>query len=205
MDLSRIALCVPGDINLLIDKELAGDSEQTLISLINGFSEMCQQKDAMNRSLEKKQYSEFYDGGVRVLVVKAPPITNDDNFEVWEDTSRVFDYPVVPLVKYTDYTLVDNGESGVIKRLNGAFTEGSHVIKIVYVGGLVLNTTTGIDVPADLRQAAAMQVAYWWKNRDQLGVQSLSMASGTVSFPSPSSWLDIVKKTVMNYRHFRSF
>lgn len=202
MDLSRIALCLPGDIKTLIDKELDAESEQTLIALINAFSEACQRRDAMNRLLEKKTYTEYFDGDCRLIVVQAPPIVDDNTLAVYEDVERQF---TTALVKYDDYSLLDNGENGAIKRLIGRFPYGAHIIKAVYNGGLVLNADGQITVPYDLRNACAMQVSYWFKNRNDLGLQSISMQSGTINLPNPSDFLLPVKKAILSYRHFRSF
>lgn len=69
---------------------------------------------------------------------------------------------------------------GCVISLISAFNvqpRGAALARVVYTGGYVLPGTSALpgqfSLPLDLEQAATDQVAYWFQNRDRLGLQRI--------------------------------
>ena len=212
--LSDIALCVPEDVKAIIDPRLSADSDQLLILLINGFSEFMEKDNGLNRSLKIRKYEEYFNGGRRSVVVSAPPIREDIDFEVWDDPARIFTDTQFKLVLDQDITV--NFEYGKIRRVNltgdertfihtPRFENNSRNVKVVYNGGIIHHDPTMriSIIPAALRQAAALQIAYMYKSRDILGISAQTVQGQSATFYSPMNLLPLVKSLIQGYIHFQ--
>lgn len=188
------ALCRPDDVRTYLDRDIGADRESLLVSLINQFSVLAEK--ITERTFAIRQYTELYSGPRKRLVVKAIPIDSTKPIEVKDGTtvlSRGVDYVV-------DY------EAGTIRRLGDLeFTEGQDNISVLYTGGIVTESSQGggDDVPWDLKGAAAMQVAWWFKNRSELGSSQITLSgAGAVRVDSPAQLLRPVRETLERYRRF---
>lgn len=215
------ALCSPEDVAGLIQQTAPkGEQLETLVRLINFFSEMVQGPQFLNRELARKSRTEYFDvdtGFWTPLVahpdwfqVKAPPISvNTDDppvptVQVWNSSERVYDAGSL-LVLYTDYAVT--AERGIVHSVAGCWQTGARAIKVIYTGGLVdppANAQGRPTGPADLRAAAAMQVAAWFQRKKDLGVDSMSFPQGgAIQLSDPTKLLMNVKQTLSRYRVFR--
>lgn len=204
--LSNIALCKVEDVTALIDPSIVGDNLQLIALLINDFSAWMEQY--LNRKLLKTTYTEILDGGKHILIVSAPPIVNNGTLRVYEDSTRVFDSSKL-LVLNKDYRVeYTNGAlrrvvDGDLRRPRYAFLALPQAVKVIYQGGLVANdeATGEIDVHPALRGACAKQVAYWFQNRQNMGLQSVSnLGNWAQSFSKPTDLLPGVASELSLFR-----
>lgn len=97
------------------------------------------------------------------------------------------------LVDATEYEVDD--QTGKLWRLLGTWWEGNRTVRVVYTGGLATATA---DVPDDLRMAAIKQVISAYKRRDDIGLQSKSADSQSVTIFDTDLIIKPVK-TVLDY------
>lgn len=214
------ALCAPEDVSRIIQGSAPGGNQlEEIIRLINHFTEMAQGAGFLNRELARKSRTEYFDvddGWNKPLVsyadwvqVKAPPISVDSSdppapvIQVWNSSARTYNASSL-LVLYDDFTV--NVERGIVQS-NGCWASGPKSIKITYTGGLVdppANEQGRPTGPADLRSAAAMQVAAWYQRKKDMNVESMSFPQGgAIALSDPSKLLTAVRQTLHRYRIFR--
>ena len=70
---------------------------------------------------------------------------------------------------------------------------------MVYTGGMAADTTAFVAAYPDIASAVDQQVAYFWHQRNTLGLSSVSGDAGNVS-PGADSLLPSVKRTLDIYR-----
>lgn len=97
---------------------------------------------------------------------------------------------------------------GVVIELDVALGTRAQIGRVTYAGGYVLPgaTATGVQtaLPADLREAAVEQVAYWFQNRDRLGIVSVSGADASVQQFAALDLLPNVKAVLAIHRRIRA-
>lgn len=97
---------------------------------------------------------------------------------------------------------------GVVIELDAALGTRAQIGRVTYTGGYVLpgSTATGVQtaLPADLREAAVEQVAYWFQNRDRLGLVSVSGADASVQQFATLDLLPNVKSVLALHRRIRA-
>jgi len=100
-------------------------------------------------------------------------------------------------------------ESRNIIMLDSQLGTSRQIGRVTFKGGYVLpGETTGAgqtELPADLVQAAGEQVAYWFQNRDRLGISSMSGQGGSVVKDPVSvvtDLLPIVMNTLKKYERW---
>jgi len=137
------------------------------------------------------------------LNVKHYPIETVDTFEIksnetdgWVEVVGV-DYLINPARNLIELT----APLGTSRQLG----------RVTFAGGYVLPGATAeagqTELPADLVQAAGEQVAYWFQNRDRLGLSSMSgqgggMVKDPVSVVAPFDLLPIVMNTLKKYERW---
>lgn len=214
------ALCSPEDVGRIIQGSVPqGQQLEEIIRLINHFTEMMQGGRFLNRELARKSRTEYFDvddGWNKPLVsygdwvqVKAPPISVGAGdpptpvIQVWNSSNRTYDSGTL-LTLYDDYTV--NTERGIVQA-NGCWASGPKSIKITYTGGLVdppADAQGRPTAPADLRSAAALQVAAWFQRKKDLNVESMGFPQGgSIQLSDPSKLLAVTRDTIMRYRIFR--
>jgi len=198
-----VALCSLEDVKNILREIQNADWNTFLISLIAGFSGNADvnmlggaEGAPYNRIYTKGTYTEYFssDGYTRKLNVKAFPIQSITG--LWIDTNGVWDAGTLqPANSY----IADRRGGPWIHAWYTWFPYGIQHIKVTYQGGLF--TTTG-DVHAPLRMACATQVAFWWRNRDRLGIISEGMQGGSFTRFAKGEFLPEIKAWLAPYRNF---
>lgn len=201
------AFCTPDDVRNVLAKTDRIDStkDPTLISYINTFSKSAELPKLCNRKFLIGQYIEYYNGRNSVgfcrrkFIVKAPPIAESPAVELWDDVDRVFD-PLDKLDLWDDYAVDFN--AGIIERVGYPFVGDYNNIKIVYNGGLVKwDQENGIlTSPEDLRNACAIQVAHWWRIKNDPGASQISATGGSFTVYEPTQLLPFVWGVLQGYK-----
>lgn len=93
-----------------------------------------------------------------------------------------------------------HADSGQLEMRWRSFYYGIGCIQVTYAGGMYSDTG---GVPADVRWAAARQVGYWWKRRDQMGLQSASVPGSSISIYTSAPLLPEVQEVVRLNRRIR--
>lgn len=104
------------------------------------------------------------------------------------------DFAAATAVESTEYGL---GPEGTIRMRWRPFLAGTACLQVKTVGGIARDTGA---VPADLRNAAARQVAYWWQRRTDLGISGMTSQGGSISLYATGDLLPDVEETVKRYR-----
>ncbi len=110
-------------------------------------------------------------------------------YESWDGT---FDSSTV--LDADEYTFDEHGH--VYLRHRSSFYVGQQTVRVDYAGGLARDVGA---VPADLRAAATQQVAYWYDQRDRLGIRSQSFGGASVT-TFADDWLPFTKSVVESYQ-----
>lgn len=134
---------------------------------------------------ENRGYSSWYS----VRVSRWPV---DSILSIKEDLNG--DFSAADAIESTDYGL---GPDGLIRMRWRPFLSGTACLQVRTVGGLARDTGA---VPADLRNAAARQVAYWWQRRTDLGISGMNSQGGSISLYATGDLLPDVEQTVKRYR-----
>ena len=104
------------------------------------------------------------------------------------------DFAATEAITSLDYAL---GPEGIIRMRYRPFLAGVGSLEVKTVGGLARDTGA---VPADLRNAAARQVAYWWQRRTDLGISGMNSQGGSISLYATGDFLPDVEQVVKRYR-----
>lgn len=78
--------------------------------------------------------------------------------------------------------------------------------RVTYTGGYVLPGTEAgegqTELPAEIQDACVEQVAYWYQNKDRLGIGSISGEGGGITVFQKMEFLPDVEQTLSKYRRF---
>jgi len=144
---------------------------------------------AMNRYLEKQERIEYFRGGGKLFLLKAPPIDNANHIlavSIDNDAQTVND----------DYYVHTN--SGMIEFVVPTeYTEPKQV-SIRYTGGYS-GTGNSLAVPNDLKMACTLQSAYLFKRRKDIGINQMSTPDGSIGTFLTGEFLPQVQKIVDRY------
>ncbi len=132
----------------------------------------------------------YLNGGKRTLYL---PHLNISNVSVWQDSDREWaDEDLLDSDYYSVYV-----ERGKIQRNTSTaiFTKGNKVVKVQYDGGYSSST-----LPKDLKRALIKQIAFSFRRRKDLGLQSVSYPDGSINRFATGEWLPEVEKVLERYR-----
>lgn len=157
---------------------LTGTAEDTLIdSLIARFDGLAAgwcgyPTEGAAPTFESATYTHYFDGdGGESLYLRVHPASAITSVHV--DVDRV--YGSSTLVASGDYELFTAEGLLLLKTTStqGAWTGGFRSVKVVYTGGYA-------TTPAPLVHACGLQVAHWYRNRDNIGYQTVSQQGGSI-------------------------
>lgn len=96
-----------------------------------------------------------------------------------------------------------NEAAGILSLVDGAMGTARDDARVTFVGGYVLpGATVGSGqtaLPKDIEHAALEQCAHWYRNRDRLGLSSVS-GDGSVSLPPNLHLLTSVEEMLKPHR-----
>lgn len=166
--------------------------ENWLVLLARGFSQ--QVENRTGRKIKLADYVEYFSPprGSRFLQVSAFGDSTSAVSEVREDFDGVF--PSDSVVDTAGY--VFDAATGLLARRDSFWRSGVRSVKVTLNGGIAASSET---VPADLKLACVMQVAYWYQRRNELGVTQRTMQGGSISISEPRDWLPEVQALVDPY------
>jgi len=139
----------------------------------------------LNRNLEQKERTQYFDAGKRYYYLPAYPIDitatltvtldgtvqdKDDDYFIWEDEGLIEFYSAPTYIEPKQ-------------------------LKIVWTGGY-----TSTTVPEDIKYATILQSAYIFRRRKDLGASSVSSPNGSISVSAPTDLLPDVKKLLQSLR-----
>lgn len=187
---------------------IGNQSKQEMANMINHFSDLIQGDMYLNRLILKKKYTEDYDGvdHPTSITVKAPPITIDDELEVWDDPTREFtDSDSYRLSRNEDYYVQSAGPHiGAVRiriaACSAPFNQDYGNIRVIYNGGIVYNDENNVTVPSWLRGLAIAQVTAWWQKSKNPGLISQTIAPNVHSEYDKWTLLPEVKNALASFR-----
>jgi hypothetical protein len=154
----------------------------------------------LRRRLARGARVEYFDGGVSCLELEQWPIEAMTSVHVSSDQ----DWGADNLVAATDYRrndlrgLVWYGTAGT-----SAWPEGIQNIRVAYDGGYVSAGSVAAAgqyaVPEEIRAAFEMQTQYEWRNRENLGRQSVNAAGASIAL-APAELLPAVIQALAPHR-----
>lgn len=148
----------------------------------------------LSRNMVAASRTQKFNGGARRYVLDAYPIAASPAPVVTVDglTMTVdLDYWVHP-------------EQGYIEFLVAPAATKPRIVSITWTGGYAQDATSKlVDVPEDIKLAVMLQVAFMFKRRKELGLESVTMPNGTINTTSTAKLLQEVERILRAYRNFR--
>jgi hypothetical protein len=157
--------------------------------------------DYLSRVLLRSDRVEIHDGGESFLYLKAFPVESIATVHIDYDQEWPAD-SLLPASEYRlrgDRGLVTFGSYGPLM----AWPEGFQNIRVAYTGGFVATGDTPASgqtaMPAAIRRCFFMQAGFEWRNRTNLGKESVSAQGASVAL-APAQLLPEVKDGLQPYR-----
>jgi len=173
------------DIKIFLEK-VDSDHESLLEQIIEYVS--TDLETAMNRQLVKQERTEYFRGGGKVFLLRAPPIDLSKTFTLTidGDAQAIND----------DFYVYEN--SGIVEFIvNTEYTEPKQ-LAILYTGGYIA-TGSSLEVPNDIKMACALQSSFLFRRRKDIGINQLSMPDGSIGSFLTGEFLPQVQKIVDRY------
>jgi len=145
--------------------------------------------------------TEYYTGRGMYLHLKRYPIIS------LTSVKEALDYDFTSAIALTvnsEYRLINSGKNGIIYRVCSAWPDLPDCIEVKYRGGYCAAGATPasgeIALPADIREAAILQVCLFFKRKDDIGLSSMGAQGGSANKFTDMELLPIVKQLLDNYR-----
>jgi hypothetical protein len=189
---------------ILKEIQAGNDSEDglltALIASFSGFGEVGQLSGAehyCNRIFSKGTYTEYFnsDGDTKRLKVLAYPVTAITG--IWIDTDRLWGDGTEMVLN--DYFPDMRGQPWIHANNTIFSPAGQQHIKVTYTGGRVTATSTADTA---LKLACQFQVAFWWRNRNRLGLITEGMEGGSYTRFAKGEFLPEVKLLLDPFKRF---
>ena len=159
-------------------------------SLIPAVSQLIEKH--CSRSFGEATFTEYHDGGGDFIHVKNPPIISVTSIYQDEDWEWSSSY-LVSSSSYINF-LVNIGSK------SGKWPYAIRSIKVTYIGGYVYTASAGhVVLPDDIKYAATLQVAYSFKRRKDIGLQTISFPDGSIQKFDTGPLLAEVKGYLASY------
>jgi hypothetical protein len=159
--------------------------------------------DYLNRTLLRADgAAEIFDGGAEMLLVSRFPLEAVTSVHI--SAEQEWDADSLMDFDNGDYRWVAaRGRIFYGETHGNLWPEGLQNIRVVYSGGYVAAGAT-VDagqtaMPEALRGAFRQQLGYEWRNRKQLGQESVSAQGASISL-APAELLAVVKQALGPYR-----
>ena len=164
-------------------KTATTDHDALLSSLITGVSARIEK--FLNRDLEKKARTKYFNAGRKNYYLPAYPIDLDSPITVvYDETLQVKD---------SDYYIWE--DLGKIEFVLTTVCYRPKEIQITWTGGYASNS-----LPYDISLATTMQTAFIFRRRKDIGVSSISMPDGSLSVNVPVKLLPEVENMLKVHR-----
>lgn len=177
-----------------------GPHASVLGQIITGVSNAAEQ--FMNRKVLAEATTEYFDVAPyqKVFRLKAFPVTAVtsvafDLDQAWGSTTL--------LTATTDYWSALYEPRGVLEiryALNTWDDTYGRALKVVYTGGMAATAAAFIAAFPDISNAIDQQVAYFWHQRNNLGVTSITSEFGTSVNMMPTDWLPAVRSVLERHK-----
>ena len=175
------------------------DWDGLINELIGAVSERC--ASYCNRDFENKSRVEYHDGGGRYLYLMGLPVVGNITSIYGSDT---WEWASGDLINADDYFL---HASGMVGYRYGAWPYGPKALKVTYTGGYGSffegegSPPEGYNPPPDdLEMAVRTQVAYDFRRRKDIGLESVSFPDGSIQKVNSGEFLPSVKAVLDRYR-----
>jgi len=153
----------------------------------------------LNRKLKKEERTQYFQAGRRRYYLSAYPvdITSTITVVVGEETKT----------EDEDYYIWD--DIGVVEFREPTTYVGPKQVAVTYTGGYNATTITVSGsvqeiylstIPDSLKYACLLQVAFMFRRRRDIGLNSVSMPDGSINVQSPTDLLPEVKNILKSYR-----
>jgi len=174
------------------------DWDGLITDLIGAVSQRC--ASYCNRDFTRRERLEYHDGGGLYLYLKGLPVASIDSIygsDTWEwDTGN--------LIPAGDFKLL---LAGMVGYRYGTWPYGHKALKVTYTGGYDAffegegSPPEGYNPPpGDLEMAARTQVAYDFRRRKDIGLESVSFPDGSIQKVNSGEFLPSVKAVLDRYR-----
>jgi hypothetical protein len=151
-----------------------------------------------NRGFEKVERTEYHDGGGRYLYLRATPVAEIDSIK----GSDYWDWPNALEITSDSYGL--RASAGMVQYRGGEWPYGVGAVQVVYTGGYDPYAATPpvgyVPIPADLENAVCREVAYRFRRRKDLGLQSVSFPDGSIQKMDTGQFLKEVRIVLDRFR-----
>jgi hypothetical protein len=144
-----------------------------------------------NRNFEKLLRTEYFDTGGKIFQVRAFPIDSA--------------IATILIIDGTTYTVNDDyyifTDKGYFEFSSDTIKTDPKEVSITYTGGYSWTTGSGrIDVPNDLMFACLTQSAYIFRNRKNIGQNSVTLPDGSVNVNNQDEFLPQVISVLDRYK-----
>ncbi len=151
-----------------------------------------------SREFEKAERVEYHDGGGQYIFLKNLPVAKIDSIIGAVD----LDFDNCDLISADEYTLLP---AGMVANRFGTWLYGLKGLQVTYTAGYdpfpdEEGEESEIPIPADLEMAIRNQVAYDFKRRKDIGLESISFPDGSIQKVNSGEFLPSVKSVLNRYR-----
>jgi hypothetical protein len=150
-----------------------------------------------NRSFVKAERVELHNGGGLYLYLRGLPVDSIASIH----GSDAWEWDEGTLIPADHYQLFG---AGMVAYRFGAWPYGPKALKVTYTGGYDAfseNPPQGYNPPPDdLEMAVRTQVAYDFRRRKDIGLESVSFPDGSIQKMSSGEFLRAVKEVLDRYR-----
>ena len=198
-------LCTIADIKDRLGIGVSNIEYDALINrIILGVEEIFNSETGRTLLMTSDDVTEYYTGGCPYLQLERYPVISITSIK--ESALYTFGDESA-LTADTDYRLAKEGKNGIIYRLGYKWSDFEDAIQIIYRAGYCgADETPGVGehaLPANLREAAIMQVSFIFKRRNDIGLSSVSAEGGAINVFSSMDLLPLVEETLKKYRRPR--